>query len=74
MPDAPSAWDKITIYNLLTHTSGIPNKFDGITSWSQTVPPDKLIAAFRDKPLDFEPGTSGKYSNAGYYLLGYLIE
>ena len=25
MPDAPAAWDKITIYNLLTHTSGIPN-------------------------------------------------
>ena len=74
MPDAPPAWDKITIYELLTHTSGIPNQFDGITSWSQTVPPDKLIAAFRNKPLDFEPGTSGKYSNAGYYLLGYLIE
>jgi len=25
MPDAPAAWDKITIFNLLTHTSGIPN-------------------------------------------------
>ena len=25
LPDAPAAWDKITIYNLLTHTSGIPN-------------------------------------------------
>src|SRR5215469_13265571 len=25
MPDAPAAWDKITIYNLLTHTSGIPS-------------------------------------------------
>src|SRR5437899_2268555 len=25
MADAPPAWDKITIYNLLTHTSGIPN-------------------------------------------------
>ena len=24
MPDAPAAWDRITIYNLLTHTSGIP--------------------------------------------------
>lgn len=74
MPDAPSSWDKVTIYNVLTHTSGIPEKYDGITSWSQTMPPDKLIAAFRDKPLDFEPGSSGKYSNAGYYLLGYLIE
>ena len=25
MPDAPAAWEKITIYNLLTHTSGIPS-------------------------------------------------
>src|SRR5690606_19891855 len=24
-PDAPAAWEKITIFNLLTHTSGIPN-------------------------------------------------
>jgi len=74
LSDAPPSWDKVTIFSLLTHTFGMPNKFDGITSWSQTVPPDKLIAAFRDKPLDFESGTSGKYSNAGYYLLGYLIE
>ena len=25
VPDAPAAWDTITIFNLLTHTSGIPN-------------------------------------------------
>ena len=74
VPDAPAAWDKITIYNLLTHTSGIPNSYDGITSWSQTKTPEELVAAFRNKPLDFEPGSTRKYSNAGYYLLGYLIE
>jgi CubicO group peptidase (beta-lactamase class C family) len=74
VPDAPAAWDKITIHNLLTHSSGIPNSYDGITSWSQTKTPEELVAAFRNKPLDFEPGTTRKYSNAGYYLLGYLIE
>lgn len=74
MPDAPAAWDKITIYNLLTHTSGIPNSYDGITSWAQTRTPEELIGAFRNKPLDFPPGETRKYSNAGYYLLGYLIE
>ena len=26
MSDAPAGWDKITIYNLLTHTSGIPSR------------------------------------------------
>jgi CubicO group peptidase (beta-lactamase class C family) len=25
LPDAPPAWDKITIYHMLTHTSGIPS-------------------------------------------------
>jgi CubicO group peptidase (beta-lactamase class C family) len=74
VPDAPAAWDKITIYNLLTHSWGIPNSYDGITSWSQTKTPEELVAAFRNKPLDFEPGKTPKYSNAGYYLLGYLIE
>jgi CubicO group peptidase (beta-lactamase class C family) len=35
MPDAPPAWDKVTIYSVLTHASGIPEKYDGITSWTR---------------------------------------
>ena len=77
MPDAPAAWSKITIYNVLTHTSGIPS-FTGFpdyrsTEWKDTNPAE-LVARFRDKPLDFEPGTKFFYSNSGYVLLGYLIE
>jgi CubicO group peptidase (beta-lactamase class C family) len=77
MPDAPAAWSKITIYNVLTHTSGIPN-FTGFpdyrsTEWKDTNPTE-LVARFRDKPLEFEPGTKFNYSNSGYVLLGYLIE
>jgi CubicO group peptidase (beta-lactamase class C family) len=77
MPDAPAAWDKITIFNLLTHTSGIPS-FTGFKDYADSEPfattPAKLVARFRDKPLDFEPGTKWSYSNSGYVLLGYLIE
>ena len=77
LPDAPAAWDKITIFNLLTHTSGIPN-FTGFpeygpTEWKDTNPTE-LVARFHDKPLDFEPGTKFSYSNSGYVLLGYLLE
>jgi len=77
MPDAPAAWDKITIFNLLTHTSGIPN-FTSFPEYKKLEPfattPAEVVAHFRDKPLDFAPGEKWKYSNSGYLLLGYLIE
>jgi CubicO group peptidase (beta-lactamase class C family) len=77
MPDAPAAWEKITIFNLLTHTSGIPNFTDfpdyrNLEPFSAT--PAELVARFRDKPLDFQPGEKWSYSNSGYVLLGCLIE
>ncbi len=77
MPDAPASWDKITIYHLLTHTSGVPN-FTGFPDYQATEgipsPVEKMVARFRDKPLDFEAGAQWRYSNSGYVLLGYLIE
>lgn len=77
LPDAPAAWDKITIFHLLTHTSGIPN-FTGFADYQKLEPfaatSEQLVARFRDKPLDFEPGEKWQYSNSGYVLLGYLIE
>jgi CubicO group peptidase (beta-lactamase class C family) len=77
MPDAPAAWDKITIFHLLTHTSGIPS-FTGFPDYRSTeaiaTTPEQLVARFRDKPLEFQPGEKWNYSNSGYVLLGYLIE
>jgi CubicO group peptidase (beta-lactamase class C family) len=77
LPDAPAAWDRITIFNLLTHTSGIPS-YTGFSDYQATqgnpVTPEQLVARFRDKPLEFPPGTAYAYSNSGYSLLGYLIE
>ena len=77
LPDAPAAWDKITLYHLLTHTSGIPS-FTGFPDYKSTeaisTSPEQLIARFRDKPLEFQPGEKWNYSNSGYVLLGYLLE
>ena len=77
MPNAPAAWKSITFFHLLTHTSGIPSftSFpDYSTLQSQPVTPEQLVARFRDKPLDFQPGEKWSYSNSGYALLGYLLE
>jgi len=77
VPNAPAAWAKISIYHLLTHTSGIPN-FTSFPEYqrfqAEPTTPEKLLAFFRDKPLEFEPGSKWNYSNSGYEVLGYIIE
>jgi CubicO group peptidase (beta-lactamase class C family) len=76
-PDAPPAWDKVTVLNLLNHTSGIPD-YLGAPDYAATqalpATPQQLLARFRDRPLDFPPGEKWAYSNSGYVLLGLLIE
>ena len=68
LPNAPASWDNITIYHLLTHTSGISDD----AAKYQPGPPDLLL--FSDKPLDFQPGERWSYTNLGYIVLGYLLE
>ncbi|HEY1579659.1 MAG TPA: serine hydrolase [Terracidiphilus sp.] len=77
MPDSPPAWAKITLANLLGHTSGIPSftGFKEFRAWSMMPhTPQEEIAFFRDRPLDFEPGSKFDYSNSNFILLGALVE
>ena len=77
MPEAPAAWDAITIFNLLTHSSGIAN-FTSLPDYNllkvRDTPVAKTIVTVRDKPLEFVPGERMSYSNSGYLLLGHVIE
>ena len=70
--------DSITIEQLMTHTSGIysytnDRKFME-TEVTKPANREMMMALFKDKPLDFSPGTGWNYSNSGYSLLGYIIE
>jgi CubicO group peptidase (beta-lactamase class C family) len=66
LPDYPGG-DRLTIHHLLTHTSGIPNVNDFPEYEAlQRIPhsPAELVAHFKDRPLEFEPGERYSYSNS----------
>jgi len=75
IPDFPST-EKITIANLMSHTSGIKNITDEL--WNEekrkASTPTELVDRIKKLPPDFKPGTSFRYSNSGFILLGYIIE
>jgi CubicO group peptidase (beta-lactamase class C family) len=77
LSQCPKAWQAITIFHLLTHTSGIPtlqrNPFPTLPSSAEQAVAEAM-ALYKDKPLDFPPGSQFSYSNAGYDFLGYLIQ
>lgn len=70
--------DKITIHQLLTHTSGTPNytSFPNFFKDMSRNPytPTEMVKTFADSTLDFTPGERFVYSNSGYILLGAIIE
>ena len=75
--NCPTDWQPITLFHLLTHSSGIPdytNLADFVATWTLPTTPQELISRFITLPLDFPPGTRFRYSNSGFVLLGYIIE
>jgi CubicO group peptidase (beta-lactamase class C family) len=68
--------DKVTIHQLLTHTSGIPSYTSvyGGQLNRLTLEPDSLVIKYCSDDLEFEPGTQYKYNNSGYSILGAIIE
>ena len=76
LKNKPSA--KVTIRQLLNHTSGIPN-YDIIKDFFPRISRQHYnrgdyIKLFIDSSLAFTPGTHYSYSSWGYYLLGYIME
>ena len=70
--------DKVTIHQLLNHTSGIPS-YTGLPGFfeNESRNPYKVkdfVKKFASGDLEFEPGSAFKYNNSGYFLLGAIIE
>jgi len=78
LPDYPNKAQasKITIHQLLTHTSGLglywENLFKG--NWTAVRTSQDLVPYFADDTLLAPPGTAWNYSNTGYAVLALVIE
>lgn len=69
----PQWANKVTLYHMLTHTSGLPAP--GFQSSEDIIlTPAEVTAFFKSKPLLFKPGTNYQYCYSGYFLLSQIIE
>ena len=80
LPELAHFGDKMTIRSLLTHTSGIPDPygdpdlFDELMKRSTTPANADTLAVLAHAPIGDPPGAKFVYSNAGYDMLGTLLE
>jgi len=79
MDGCADSWKPITIYHLLTHTSGIPSytsdkEFPKPRFMRIPLTPVEIVMLSKDKTLEFEPGSKFTYDNSGYVFLGAIIE
>ena len=76
LPDLPSEWLGVTVRQLLTHTSGIPDyeEIQTYEAYRFRFTPEEIIRVAHSRPMDFEPGTGWYYSNTGYFLLSLIVE
>jgi len=78
LPDYANAYaDRVTIGQLVTHRSGMGDMF---TPRFAAIPPleirrlEDYLPAFEKDPLKFEPGEKQQYSNAGFVVLGLIVQ
>jgi len=77
LPDYPATGRQLTLHQLLSHTSGLPDYTHlptAAVSLAMPQTPTQLLALFAPLPLEFAPGTQFRYSNSNYVLLGAILE
>lgn len=75
LPRSPSGWRQVTLFQLLTHTSGMGD-YNAYAEYVEGVPmkSEQVMAMIRKHPLASRPGKQFVYSNSGYAILGAVIE
>jgi len=81
LPDLPAAWADVTLRQLLSHTSGLPdftqNPGFGAAvgaSLDTPLPPEQLLTFVYDEPLVFPPGSRYMYDNSDNIVVGLMVQ
>jgi len=74
LPAGPSAWQRITLHQLLSHTSGLGHwsEVPGLDP-AQSRSSAQQVALILQAPLRSEPGTTMHYSSPGFLLVGHIV-
>lgn len=70
----PAAWNGITVRQILTHTSGLPEISDDNLRLLDGAEPDAAWAKVRALPLKSPPGAKFDYTQTNYVVMGKIIE
>lgn len=71
--DLPEPWRALTLKQLLSHTSGIPDQID-YQIYLAPESDEMVIDALKDKPFTSAPGETTKYNATGFMLIRMIIE
>jgi D-alanyl-D-alanine carboxypeptidase len=77
VPQFPLQGKKVSIRQLLNHTSGIrsyTSSPEWQKTWNDELSPDAIVKFVSADTFDFAPGSRYRYNNTGYVLLGMVIE
>jgi D-alanyl-D-alanine carboxypeptidase len=71
----PRSWSEITVRQLLSHTSGIPNYLRSPNvKWDQNYTPEQIVQLVTSSPVSFPACAKWEYCNTGYVLLAMIIK
>ncbi|WP_228372265.1 serine hydrolase domain-containing protein [Chryseobacterium gregarium] len=74
LTDLPETWKSVTVQQLLSHTSGIPDMVDEEESVMIAPTIEKAWNRVISMPNDFRPGEKFSYNQTNYFLLGRIID